>query len=545
MPRVDNKLASIVVESNQLHGQERLDISVSDTKKIYNVAATSIKTGQQLNRVGRFKELLGLNVTTQMASSGNTVRVSVNVNSLAKNLGLTSFNERRFLKKILQQSGSVQKTIQLITLANRKGLTKYGLEGKGKETASRLIAAENQGLEVTSENLSPQEEIRNLSLKNSSTGKSHKVAMQIIKKMGSGGFNQVDLAWNPKERKFYAVRSPKEINPKNSMRFRRDTTTNTAMYEVLKKYGNEQEMQLIETPDLLDEDEAVSVRELAGGDLRDNLTAFQKTPKSLVGPLLRQLTFFIKSGIGMGDVKPANINLYKNDKGELVPKFSDIDGGVCLEIATENLSSSWQALLNDHLKGKSQEEIKEFLLECGRGNFFPVSDSKELSNEKGEKFREAFLNVTKLSTTSSMVLRGENLRDAFLHTNANIIARSLLSSARPMGKLAEVGEGVKMVVQRIQYLDAACAAISIVRALLGNVDAVKLDDHIRNILDKDSNSSQGSFDEIKVTLNSFDKKLSKEDRIGSEGINVLMDMLKGKVDLDKSILSDLAKKLGY
>jgi hypothetical protein len=187
---------------------------------------------------------------------------------------------------------------------------------------------------------------------------------EVLSQLGKGGCNKVHLVWSESARRYLAMRESTSFADEPEVVIR-NTNRGIFSYNVLKKNSTEEELKLVEYPDVLlkdNSDKIFMLRELAvHGDLFKKGHLFKDNPRDLLRPLLQQLELYIRNGIAMGDVKPANINIH-DDQGKPIPKFSDLEEGLCTEFSTQEMIRSWKALRGE-LKEKaySEEEIKRVL----------------------------------------------------------------------------------------------------------------------------------------------------------------------------------------
>jgi hypothetical protein len=342
-------------------------------------------------------------------------------------------------------------------------------------------------------------------------------------------------------------------------------------YDQLKNNSEGDELELIEKPDVLvkieSKDHLLAMRELAvDGDLfcvntsnkMKNVDEFNKIPRSLVIPLFKQLLVYKKSGIAMGDVKPGNINIHRDVKGNLVPKYSDIDGGICSKYSTDLLFDLWVSL---------KESLGDSYVSSGflidhiinnRDEYDPFFEEEEgVAKKTFIEFREEFLNVIILATTLKYTFANqEDLYLSFMEDNAFILRAAFTKSERKLtqnmllrddsvqnfedlpkqdlfkGCKAGIEEGVQVIVDSVQKLDIKATAMSLVRTFLGKNIIKKYELFYLAEFGRDGSLNDYSFD-LSEALKDKQESLPEEKRLSADCVDLIVDMLAGEFTLDE------------
>jgi hypothetical protein len=521
-------------------------IEVTENKNVIgNVAATNLDCCSTLSKfTSRLKEFLGLNVRVQMQCGEKTVHLSMNVNSLAKNSGLTSFNERRFLKKILISSKFANNCFKRMALKSShaellQSTTKDIKEG---EALDRLEAATDQNVCID-ESLLSTKNVYVCSHTDPSTKKIHKLSINIIKRIGCGAANNVYLGWDKQNKKFVAIRKSHRNQPQET---EKNINNSREFYQQLQEQG-EEDMKLIEEPGLFVEENEVpedyftsdsgvsSIINLAIGSLEKKKDSFYQKPKQLVDPLLRGLRKFIRAGIGMGDVKEENINIYKTPEGKLIPKFSDLDGSLSVKLHTNKLITVYklareaipdQKRFNQLTKAAITEEVS--------------TNSLNMTLKEKEAFQsliEIGVTLTEVSTTDDRTLGYAKDRKLFVENSRQILYEALKLSTEENYE-ETISTCVENLVSKTQDLDIKGTARSIIGTVL---NLSKNDEEMEKTLTKILSNAKKEDDEDKIlitnALNKNQERLPKEDRLPEGTIELLADMLSGQVSSNKEGLA--------
>jgi hypothetical protein len=490
-------------------------------------------------------ELFGLNIRVTVQREGRTTPISVSVNSLAKKCGIVTYKEKHFLKIALKCSESADKTFQQIMQAKQENILEKMASNPqlldnpeflvSEESFERSMAACRQGVFISKEHIFGGEGKVLTSLDGT-----NKVALKVLNTIGTGGYNRVKLAWNISERKFVAIRTAltqgiSGAYEKDLERSIRDTNKAISFYKHLKKIALLEELELLEDPgSLFKEDseeskletsprkfrniakERVVLRELAAdGDLSKNQYLYKKRPKNLVLPLLKQLVLCVRGGVGMGDVKPRNINIHRNVQEEFIPKFSDIDGGICVDLSTKSLSQSWM-LLKQKLEG-SKYYLETVISNAINNKAMLFSGNKILQNVY-RNFKQECENVVKFSTTVGFTFGGSGgSREAFFEESRdslfNVLSQEIDGDCKPAIKKCVQG-----IVSRVQNIDIKATGLAIVMTLLNKEKAF--------IVNKPSQ-------ELIRELKKKQRNLSLKKRLSDSSIELIIGMLAGKVASDE------------
>jgi hypothetical protein len=468
-----------------------------------------------------------------MQCGKETVHLSMNVNSLAKKSGLTSFNERRFLKNSLISSNFANNCFKRMALKSShsellQSTTKDIKEG---EALDRLENAVDQGLHVD-ERLFSTKNIYVCSHTDSSTKKINKLSINVIKRLGKGAANSVHLGWDKQNKKFIALRKSHGFQDLN---FKETVEKSRVFYQQLQGQGKE-DMELIEKPALFvediesDEDYFVSASavssmiDLATGSLDQKKDSFCQNPKQLVNPLLRGLRKFIRAGIGMGDVKEENINIHKTPEGKLIPKFSDLDESLSIKLHTNKLTGAYK-LARESIPDQKRFNYLAKAAINGESNTHSLNITPE-EIKAYNNLRELGSVLTEVSTTNDNTLGYDENRKQFIKESRESLYNALEQSTEKNYE-DTLGVCVENLVSRLQQLDIKGTATSIIGTILNlSKDDEKIRPSLVRIL-ANSNSEDKAF--ITNALNDSQKLLSKEDRLPEGSVELLVDMLSGQV----------------
>jgi hypothetical protein len=309
------------------------------------------------------------------------------------------------------------------------------------------------------------------------TEKTQTASIRTIKILGAGTSNTVYLGWEKLKDKFIAIRKGVSESASggkvvlSESKFRKNTEKTKLVYEQLIAH-NESNRDLLETPDALawEGNDLTSIRELAQGkDLEKSRKVFSKTPKKLINPLFKELRMFQRAGIGMGDVKPANINVYRNEQGEAVPKFSDLDGSVSVEESTKAITQAL-ASVKDKLQGKSDKELRTIIKY--------VAHRGANSGERGElkdaynNLRDVCRDLVSISVSPGYTFGSMDKARAFMFEILDELADGI-SSVQGDNDEEGVRSCVEKVVQKIQLLDIKATSVSCIETILGKVPELK------------------------------------------------------------------------
>jgi hypothetical protein len=167
----------------------------------------------------------------------------------------------------------------------------------------------------------------------------------------------------------------------------------------------------------------------------------------------------------MGDVKPQNVNIYRNAQGNLVPKYSDIGGGICLDISSRYLFQSWIKLIKEIRKTSyNLESIVENATENVPLEFKgKIALQKAYNNLKNECKRLVDFDTTPLYTFDNCSSR----TISFIEKIKDKLSKALLQT-KEGGPDYYITRCVSLIVDDIQKLDIKTTGTILVMNLLGN-----------------------------------------------------------------------------
>ncbi|MBT7896378.1 MAG: hypothetical protein HN564_05220 [Flavobacteriales bacterium] len=491
------------------------------------------------------KEFVGVNKRVNVQLDGKICPVSINISKVAKRNGIKIQGNESFVKEILSFSKSADKTFDQIIRAEKKNVLKkmakdpfllrYPTILGEEETFDKAESAHSQGVEFN-RSLIVGGNYRFVQNLDGSTNKTSSIALRIIRELGHGGFNRVELAWDSSTRKFVAVRTGIKQKLPDQQKFVSNTRKSRAFYEQLKKNASEEELELVEKPDVLVRDmsgETISsLRELAvDGNLYDNQMLFADKPKKLVFPLLKQLSLYVRSGIGMGDVKLDNINIHRNAEGERIPKYSDIDGGICSEHSSEELLQAWESL-SKSVEG-SEYDLNEIIANAVTQHNVNFGKNKSLQKSY-DSFKLKSKKVAYFSTTPDYTFGGSvDAAKTFFFKNQRSLIMAFTQES-PKGHKDAVRECIKGITSRAQNIDIKATGICFVMGLLGN-----------NALPRYSLGSIGSNpdmeNKVKRSLTGLQALRPSEDKLSETHIQLIIDMACGRVSSDSADMARIQK----
>jgi hypothetical protein len=560
-------LCSEKSESSQLVGDN--SFKVSETAKNIFTCVAKNKSSEGV------KEFFGKNVKIKMECKGETLSVSVNVNKLARKYGIATLSGRKLVKNVLKYSECAEKTFQRMeqgSLLKKVANNPEILNGSGvldaldgDESFERLIAAYDQGIKIDACVLKGG----NLRTLTNAANNINTVSLKTLKILGKGSRNRVDLAWIPPSSnslggRFVALRMTVRGDVREQTTFKQYTNKGRAIYEQLEVNLSKQELDLVEGADELfvdnpgkEGEQAYAVRALAtDGDLSlsENQDMFRSKPKTLVGPLLKQLLLYKKSGIGMGDVKPANINIHRNAEGRVIPKFSDVDGGMSVKSSSKSLFNAREALKNETAKAgldfvfvlcvfnngmdinRPDTEFKRQYSEWNPESQKVYDDLKRTFNDKNSDFKEVyndlkreFSDAISLMSTDKYTFGATSIDSGEFGAITREDILYSLNEDREVFSESKVEKSVSRVVNRIQKLDIKSTGVTFVESLLGAKSYKKYG--VDRLLQE--KGSPGDEKELLKALNEQQKSLPEEDRLPEGSTQLIVDMVCSKVSSDE------------
>jgi hypothetical protein len=308
------------------------------------------------------------------------------------------------------------------------------------------------------------------------------MAVKFIKVLGKGTSNTVHLAWDIKSKKFIAIRKGNaEVKTKVGDTAQKTEKVASIFRQLIECSG--QDRDLLEQADILAEDEKssspVTIRELAvEGDLTKASGLFARKPKQLLGYLLKQIKISKKAKIGIGDLKPDNVNVYRNSKGEAIPKFSDLEGSVSAQDSSKSIS---KALTSIKRKVSSGEDLTKIIKGAINVKYRNEGDVDKLLEDHGvtlESFKElkqAFHEVLRVQVSPGYTFGNEDNHSAFNQELESHLIKNIENFTQPNHEGA-VTNFVEWAVDRIQQIDAKAMSVTFIEGFLGDKTEVIRED---------------------------------------------------------------------
>lgn len=318
-------------------------------------------------------------------------------------------------------------------------------------------------------------------------GEPSKRDYEFLKPLEKGAKHTIHLAWDKDGKKFTAIRTYTQDNPKRyayllkkEERIQKKLTYihAKAIQNLKKEY-----IELFEKPGhLLSLATTLappcSLRDLAAkGDLRKNRAFFQQHPKMLIEPILKQLAVYLKSDVALGDVKPANINIYQKSDNTFLPRYIDLDGSLQLDFGLENILNAWDKL-KIALASKEKLQIAlDYVFDFKKRGAKPYFSQDVL--ELCENLKQAIVKSVDIETTYYFTFDdNEEKYLQFSYENMAFLKQKLIElfeaypHINPQNEKALLRQALSQVIKRVQLLDIQSTGYLLAETLLSSNDSL-------------------------------------------------------------------------
>jgi hypothetical protein len=469
--------------------------------KIKNVLENSVKATEKNTVTQRIKRFFVLSVRAPIYYEKSLQLTDFDINKVAAEYNIKTLNGFLFLRNVLSSFSSPEEALSLVAKAEQASVLTSMVNDKvflnspeflaGEENFNKSIAACRQGLKISSDLFSVGPLVVYEALNKEAQLLSH-IKIRFVRELGKGSENKVILVWTGLN-KFMVLRqhmaNKEDLYPNiTPASFSRVSKTSSGLiipetkyvenvYEQLKEKLPLKDLELIEEPDCLlkrEDGMVFALRELAvRGDLNENRSLFILNPGLFLEHLLRPIVFLNEVGFAMRDVKAGNINVHQNTAKKPMAKYSDVGGGVSLDLAVDALTKTWTTFKEEMERAypdrwefiqSMNEMLEEALItvdEFGPRNYFPSSLDRAY-----KEFATECNSIYSFGTTAGYTIADRKEQEG-IGRGIQALLYQTFFQYEDNENSPDIKDCVQVIVNRMQVLDIRGAGMTMVRYLLG------------------------------------------------------------------------------